>query len=134
MERGKNRFATFAFLAGTLQDGCQASLDVLRDTYKNKNGTTVQIDVIKGRDVRRNQAKSWFWQNPKKQQQQQQQQPTATKEERSTQPPYETIRDLVERNGNGGRELVIGGRISLAHEDAPGYANALLEFLRNDNG
>jgi hypothetical protein len=137
MERGMNRFATFAFLAGTLQDGCQASLDALRmnrkinahTDNKKKNGTTVQIDIIKGRDIRRNQAKSWFWQTPKKNKQKQQQQQPTTQTE-STKLPDETIREYVERNGNGGRELVIGGRISLAHEDAPGYANALLEFLQ----
>ena len=107
--QGASRYSTFAFLAGTLQDGCVASLEMLRNT-------NVQIHIIKGRDVRRNRAKSWFWQ----------------KRRRSSKiptTPRQSFRDYIEENGNGGRELSVGGRISLAHEDAPGYRDALLEFL-----
>jgi hypothetical protein len=109
MNGGKSKYSTFAFLAGTLQDGCRESLDALKNT-------NIRIDIIKGRDVRRNQAKSWFWQKPKRK-------PGATEEHRKT------FRDLVIENDNGGRETLIGGRVSLAHEDAEGYSDAILEYL-----
>lgn len=140
---GRGRFATFSFLAGTLRDGCARSLEAVRDT-------PLRIDVVRGADARRNRAKSWFWQNqpPTKK-------PSAggggggeTSDTTETEapaaeatppppgsggfrdePPHETFRDYAERNGNGGGEILVGGRISLAHEDADGYADAILEFL-----
>ena len=116
---GASRYATFAFLAGTLQDGCVASLEDLR-------GNNTHIDIIKGRDIRRNQAKSWFWQRRRRQDRQQQQQ------HQQVETPRQTFRDYVQQNGNGGREITVGGRISLAHEDASGYRDALLSFLESD--
>ena len=59
LHEGKSRYSTFSFLAGALQDGCQASLEALKDT-------NIRIDIIMGRDIRRNKAKSWFWQKPKR--------------------------------------------------------------------
>jgi hypothetical protein len=109
---GKSRYTTFAFLAGTLQDGCVESLEALKDT-------NIRINIIKGKDVRQNRAKSWFWQKSKRK--------PSTDEE-----PRKTFRDYVEENGNGGREISIGGRISLAHEDAVGYSDAIVEFLQTD--
>ena len=53
MHGGRSRYSTFAFLAGTLQDGCLDSLNTLK-------GTDVKIDFIRGTDKRRNRAKSWF--------------------------------------------------------------------------
>lgn len=41
----------------------------------------------------------------------------------------EVLADFLARNGNRGKRIVIGGRICLAHEDAPGYADAMLELL-----
>jgi len=114
---GASRYSTFAFLAGTLQDGCVASLEGLRGS--NTTNSPVHIDIIKGRDIRRNQPKSWFWQRRRRRKQQQQQQLG----------PRQTLSDYVRENGNGGREIVIGGRISLAHEDAYGYRDAILSFL-----
>lgn len=111
--RGLSRYSTFAFLAGCLQDGCKNSLDAL------KGKSEVQIDVIKGRDIRQNRAKSWFWQKTKR--------PPSNAEEANK--PRKTFRDYVEENGNGGRELFIGGRISLAHEDPIGYSEAIISFL-----
>ena len=141
---GRGRYATFSFLAGTLQDGCLPSLVAVKNT-------SLAIDIIKGVDVRRNRARSWFWQKPEP--------PNTSEEPRESQPSdstavtgegvgsdvaadarnsedapgssksYETFRDYAEKNGNGGRELVIGGRISLAHEDPEGYADAILQFL-----
>ena len=113
MQKGKSRYSTFAFLAGTLQDGCRKSLDVLK-------GSDVSIDFIKSRDGRRNRARSWFWQKRKK---------VRTRNEASPDETQKTIRDFVQRNGNGGRQIMIGGRISLAHEDAPGYASAVLKLI-----
>ena len=113
---GKSKYATFAFLAGTLQDGCVESLNVLLKEDQNNNG--VRIDIIQGRDVRRNKAKSWFWQKSKRK---------PVKKE-----PHKTFRDFLEENGNRGKEILIGGRISLAHEDPEGYSSAILEFLGED--
>ena len=122
---GKSRYSTFSFLAGALQDGCQASLEALKDT-------NVRIDIIMGRDIRRNKAKSWFWQKSKRNNDES----TTNKGnddksegEVQVEEPRKTFRDFVEENGNGGRERVVGGRISLAHEDAPGYADALMTLI-----
>jgi hypothetical protein len=121
---GKSRYSTFSFLAGALKDGCQASLEALKDT-------NVRIDIITGRDVRRNKAKSWFWQKPKRNKDD-----STTKESNKSEgdvvqgeEPKKTFRDFVEENGNGGRERIVGGRISLAHEDAPAYADALMTLM-----
>lgn len=113
---GMSRYSTFAFLAGTLQDGCQRSLDAL------KNKKNIRIDVIKGRDVRRNKARSWFWQKSKRK--------ATNNDESSSIEPQKTFRDLVEENGHGGNEISIGGRVSLAHEDPEGYCNAVLSFIQ----
>ena len=108
-----SRYSTFAFLAGTLQDGCQESLPALM-------GSDVSIDFIKGRDKRRNRARSWFWQKAKKKQ------PPPPQEQPERQP---TLAEYVRENETGGREELVGGRISLAHEDAEGYARALFKFI-----
>lgn len=108
---GKSKYSTFAFLAGTLQGGCVASLKALKE-HRDK----IRVHVIKGRDTRQNRAKSWFWQKRKREKQQ----------EPGSLP---TFRDYLEENGLGGNEILIGGRISLAHEDAEGYRDAILSFL-----
>jgi hypothetical protein len=126
LSKGKSRYSTFSFLAGALQDGCQVSLKALKDT-------NVRIDIIMGRDMRRNKAKSWFWQKRKPKGNNKE---STTKESNKTEgemqvveEPRKTFRDFVEENGNGGRERMVGGRISLAHEDAPGYADALVALI-----
>ena len=48
--------------------------------------------------------------------------------ERQTPAPM-SFRDYVEENGNGGREVRVGGRVTLAHEDPTGYAESVLDFL-----
>jgi hypothetical protein len=118
--KGKSRYSTFSFLAGALQDGCQASLKVLKDNTNN-----VRIDIITGRDIRRNKAKSWFWQKPKRNNNNE----SDGEEVVQVEEPGKTFRDFVEENGNGGRERIVGGRISLAHEDASGYADALMDLI-----
>jgi len=110
---GKSKYTTFAFLAGTLQDGCAESLHALKDS-------NVRVDIIKGRDIRKNRARSWFWQKKKSKK-------NNVVEE--VVPPSKTFRDFLVENGNGGRETLIKGRISLAHEDAQGYSNALIKFI-----
>ena len=109
---GTSRYSTFAFLAGALQDGCVASLNALCNQ-------TTRIDIIRGRDVRPNNAKSWFWQR--------------RKHTKKDQPPKRrpTFRDYVQENGLDGREISVGGRISIAHEDAVGYRDALISFLED---
>jgi hypothetical protein len=113
---GTSRYSTFAFLAGCLQDGCKTSLTAL------KGQMSVQIDVIKGRDVRRNPARSWFWQKSKRRKEK-----VTTRD--GTEQPQMYFRDYLQENGNGGREVQIGGRVSLAHEDATGYAESVVYFL-----
>jgi len=143
--KGRGKYATFSFLAGTLQDGCLSSLDAVKET-------PLRIDVIKGADVRRNRAKSWFWQKPKNgnidgndnnkmdgknnravnnssNDNQIEIEDVGDSVTSTQEKSYQTFRDYVETNGNGGREILIGGRISLAHEDPDGYADAILEFL-----
>ena len=174
---GLGKYSTFSFLAGTLQDGCQDSLDALKNDNDNDSIAT-RIDIIKGADTRRNQAKSWFWQKKEKKQKNSNQHhdddnddegvtSTADSVDVATTPTnintssfselsssslqqpettnnnnddnnsnncdnnksHESIREYVEKNGNGGNEIKIGGRISLAHEDSDGYADAILQFL-----
>ena len=128
MYNGKSRYSTFSFLAGSLQmEGCRDSLEALR-------GSGVTVDIIQGRDRRRNRAKSVFWQTVRKTT------TTTTKkkkkrqpEEMTPSPPAEdTLQQVLKRNGNRGEVLEVGGRISLAHEDAPGYAKALVNLLDLD--
>lgn len=113
---GQSKFSTFAFLAGTLQDGSVAGLTALQDATQHP-----AIHVIKGKDIRQQRAKSWFWQKRKRQVQ------------ADPRPSRKTFRDYLEETGLGGREIVVGGRISLAHEDAPGYRDAVLSFLNIDS-
>jgi len=80
----------------------------------------VSIDFIWGTDERRNRARSWFW--------------TRRKERAGGDPDDATstegsIWQYVHDNGNGGRELFVRGRISLAWEDPDGYAKGLMELL-----
>jgi hypothetical protein len=112
LNNGQSKYSTFAFLAGALQDGCVSSLKSLR-------GTNVKVDFIRGNDVRRNRARSWFWSRKKK-----------------TIPPAEgvevetrTIQQFIKDNGNRGKEVFVDGRISLAWEDADGYAKRVLELI-----
>jgi hypothetical protein len=96
----------------------------------------VRIDFIRGDDTRRNQARSWFW----------------TRkgggrayaggegDTNDDEGVVDSIRDLaasangsirkyVQNNGNVGRELCVGGRISLAWEDPNGYAKSLMVLV-----
>lgn len=108
---GLSRYSTFAFLAGTLQDGCSDSLNALK-------GSGVTIDFIRGTDKRRNRAKSWFWTRKNK-----------SNQGRDDKGDLDTVQKYVRKNGNRGKELLIGGRISLAWEDSAGYAKSLMELL-----
>jgi hypothetical protein len=66
LHNSANRFATFAFLAGTLQDGCATSLTALEkynlkvnnDASNTQSDKMIQLHFIKGRNDRRNHAKS----------------------------------------------------------------------------
>ena len=135
LDGGRSRYSTFAFLAGTLQEGCQASLDVLR-------GKDVKIDFIRGKDKRKNKARSWFWKRSKNGKGEDElkkdngdsvdtvgQLVAATEALSPTGEEEETIQDYVKRNGNSGKTKWVGGRISLAHEDGEGYATALMEYM-----
>eukprot|EP00562_Extubocellulus_spinifer_P034259 CAMPEP_0178696052 /NCGR_PEP_ID=MMETSP0699-20121125/9200_1 /TAXON_ID=265572 /ORGANISM="Extubocellulus spinifer, Strain CCMP396" /LENGTH=511 /DNA_ID=CAMNT_0020341825 /DNA_START=29 /DNA_END=1564 /DNA_ORIENTATION=- len=132
---GRSRYSTFAFLAGTLQDGCSDSLEGLK-------GSGVKIDFIRGTDKRRNSARSWFWQRQRKKGRRDAESrggndnvSTDIKEKRDTslneqEAETDTIQKYVQMNGNRGETAYVGGRISLAHEDANGYAHALMKFIK----
>jgi hypothetical protein len=129
---GASRYSTLAFLAGALQDGCRASLGTILGKHVNYNYNTgaIQIDFIRGRDVRRNAAKSWFWQKKRRDNKS-----VATTNTTTTSKNNETtLYDYVLQENNNiekppPRLALIDGRISLAHEDAAGYAAALRQFL-----
>lgn len=114
---GKSRYSTFSFLAGSLQEGCKRSLDVLKSSH-------VKIKFIRGTDKRRNRARSWFWQRRKRRKKLKEKGKSEVKEENKDAAEM-TIEQYVKENGNGGNVEFIGGRISLAHEDPRGYAEAL---------
>jgi hypothetical protein len=127
---GQSRYSTFSFLAGTLQDGCVSSLDTLKDA-------PVQIDIIRGKDMRRNRAKSWFWQRRKTEKKKEERDDDENDNDDGGGVDDYMLSDVnamsfgqyIESNGNGGRETYVDGRISLAHEDAVGYADAVMFFL-----
>ena len=119
---GASRYSTFAFLAGTLQDGCTSSLNTILN-----NQNRIRIDIIKGQDTRRNQAKSWFWQKKKRiRVEDKDNKISNTEKETKT---YKTLRDYLQENGIEGNDYEVGGRISLAHEDAIGYSDAMMDCL-----
>ena len=103
-------------------------------------GSDVKVDFIRGTDKRRNRAQSWFWQQRKKGRRDAESRggsdsvSTDTKEKGDTslnekEAEPDTIQKYVQMNGNRGETAYIGGRISLAHEDANGYADALMKFI-----
>jgi hypothetical protein len=127
---GRSRYSTFAFLAGALQDGCAESLNAMNN---------VSIDFIRGSDGRRNRAKSWFWSrkgrragggDPDDDDEGGAADPIRNDATKLTEG---SIQQFVHDNGYGGRELLVGGRISLAWEDPTGYADRLMELLREYN-
>ena len=115
LNSGRSRYSTFSFLAGSLQEGCRRSLDVLKSS-------DVKISFIRGTDKRRNRARSWFWQRRRRRREQESKSEVEKGSEVS-------IEQHVKENGNGGDVEYVGGRISLAHEDAKGYAAALRRLL-----
>jgi hypothetical protein len=120
MYNGNSRYSTFSFLAGSLQvEGCRDSLAALQ-------GSDVLVDLIQGKDRRRNRAKSWFWQKRKEKTDK-----SSSLDDQSVveSPPWESLQQVLQKNGNRGDVMQVDGRISLAHEDAPGYAEALLKLL-----
>ena len=119
MEDGRSKYSTFAFLAGTLQDGCLESLECLKRSE-------VKVDFIRGRDVRRNRAKSWFW---RKRRAKALDGPGEQQQEEQEEYDLMTIQQYIQKNSMGGREVYVDGRISLAWEDADGYAGSIIELL-----
>ena len=82
--------------------------------------SNVSINLIKGQDNRRNKARSWFWQKKKK----------TSKALDSEEKDYQTFRDYLMGNKfHGANEIVVNGRVSLAHEDPDGYSSAVLKFI-----
>ena len=148
---GQSRYSTFAFLAGALQDGCVDSLTTL------KQESDITIDILRGTDKRRNRAKSWFWSSSRKKQTAASSNSsssakeedgsgidttkqtnnatmpttasTTPKEEEESIQQYYYASKTNNNNGNKGKEVFIGGRISLAWEDSDGYAKSLMELL-----
>jgi hypothetical protein len=119
LHNGQSKYSTFAFLAGALQDGCKESLSSLR-------GSDVKVDFIRGRDVRQNRAKSWFWSRKKKSVK-----PIDknSRGELQKEEVRQTLQHFIHDNGNRGKEVFVDGRISLAWEDADGYAKSIIELI-----
>ncbi|KAL7426608.1 hypothetical protein ACHAXH_002275 [Discostella pseudostelligera] len=133
LHNDQSRYSTFAFLAGALQDGCVQSLRILKDQSKNVTPTT--IDFIRGTDRRRNRARSWFWTRRKRQERGSEKTNDGGVEGSSGDDlsggviEELTIQQFVRNNGNRGKEMFVdNARISLAWENADGYAEALLEL------
>ena len=124
---GKSRYSTFAFLAGSLNGGNDERLKSLSGIIhnnsskskgdENDNEKVMNIDIITGRDNRRNRARSWFWEKESKGQKE-----TVVIEKT-------TLVPIIEQNGNGGTEHFVGGRRCPAHEDALGFSRVLLEII-----
>jgi hypothetical protein len=105
-----SKYSTFSFLAGALQHDCRPAFAVLGEKK-------IPIDVISSprKKNEKPSARSWFWERKRKLE------PKTEEEERLSQ--------YLSRNGNGGGEIFVGGRICLAHEDSVGYAKALRTFI-----
>jgi len=120
---GYSRFSTFSFLSGSLQGGCAEALDVLRGK--------LPIYVIRGRDTRKNPTRSWFWAR-------RQNENAARKKEKnigqstSVSYPEISLSEFLKQNGNDGTEKMVRGRRCVAHEDAQGFGNALIDFISMD--
>ena len=122
LNNGRSRYSTFSFLAGSLQEGCKKSLDALKNSH-------VMISLIRGTDKRRNRARSWFWQRRERRKEANKSEGKEESQEDNEGVEETTIEKYIKENGNGGETEYIGGRISLAHEDALGYAAALRLLL-----
>lgn len=109
--QSRSRFSTFAFLAGSLNGGNNERLQSLAGKVK--------INVITGNDVRRNPARSWFWEKESKN----------SEKEDEIMVAKTTLLPILEQNGNGGEEYFVGGRRCPAHEDAQGFCNALFDIV-----
>ena len=83
---GYSKYSTFSFLAGSLQGGCQDTFDVLGQS-------ALPISVIRGSDTRKNPARSWFW-----------------KKKSGSDDEEETLSSFLQKNGNDGKEIFVGGR------------------------
>ena len=127
----QSRYSTFAFLAGSLQDGCLESLRIL---LKGHNSTSpIKIDFIRGTDRRRNRARSWFWTRRGKRKEKSAHTKKSGGKRNSSDVASSagemTIQQYVSNNGNRGKEVFVdGARISLAWENADEYAKRLLEL------
>lgn len=108
---GYSRFSTFSFLAGSLQGGCEEKFNVLAGQ--------IPISVIRGSDKRKNPARSYFWTRNRKSRKE------IHNEEKS-------LSQLLKENKNFGEELFVGGRRCPAHEDANGFAKAMMSLLSLD--
>lgn len=116
---GMSRFSTFAFLAGSLNGGSSDRFRALASREGEKKN--VKIDIITGGDVRRNPARSWFWEKQAKRR-------SDTKDDKN-EVKKTTLVPILKQNGNLGKEYFVGGRRCPAHEDAIGFAKALVEIL-----
>ena len=105
----RSKHSTFAFLAGALQRNCQPYFDALADSK-------ARVDVILPETTLSNGAQSWVWQKRKT---------TVTTSD-------EDLVSYLQRQKLGGDSRKVGGRRCVAHEDAIGFSNALLELLSGE--
>lgn len=142
--QGRSRYSTFAFLAGSLNGG---NLEVLNSL---KTDTQLKIDIIAGGDTRRNQARSWFWNRSKNSRVGSdrvvsKQESISNSHSNSNTTEYDalqpgsitttktTLFQYLQENGFNAKEVTVGGRRCPAHEDARGFAQALLDILHNNS-
>jgi len=126
-DKGISKYSTFMFLSGALQDGLNMErLDVL-------SSSSIPISVISGRDRRLNRARSVFWERSKKKRtnvdDKNDGNSNTSVEVGSPERKKTYLSSLLQRNGNGGKEIFVGGRKCPAHEDPVGFADALLSLL-----
>lgn len=115
---GFSRFSTFAFLSGALQGGCSDSLGALKGK--------LPIYVVQGRDTRKNPTRSWFWVRRRKGRRNYER---VVAENSSLFSPEMSLSEFLGQNGNDGTEKMVGGRRCIAHEDAVGFASALIDLI-----
>lgn len=136
---GKSRYSTFAFLAGSLNGGSRERLEELARWNEGggSDGEGLGIGIIIGGEMKGKAARSWFWKR----------RPKANRDKKPTvsmtyqtnnangykpdesPPPRASFTAYLQQNGFRCIGTVVGGRVCLAHEDAEGYAGAVMGFL-----
>ena len=142
---GKSRYSTFAFLAGSLNGGNGVRLDDLIRWNKG-NGSdnkSIGVAIIIGGEMKGKAARSWFWKRRPKVIEDEKTRMSMTEQTNPKDPndrfyrnplnelppPRATFTAYLRKNGFRCTETIVGGRFCPAHEDARGYARAVMGLL-----